>query len=195
HLVFLFSLLPSAISTHQAPLAIIPPAAPHLVNLRQIPGDDLNPRPDAVTIALHADEPDHNEIVRVTAVVSQQLGRAVKVVDYQVDVAVIIQIREGDSSTRSLLRQRRSELPGDFRKSPVAVVTAQQLALAIILQLWVNVPIGDEQIAPAVVVVIEEFGTPAYVRQANAGDVRLIRNVREHISPVVMVERVVLVYE
>src|SRR5262249_60906161 len=129
HLVFLFSLLPSAISTHQAPLAIIPPAAPHLVNLRQIPGDDFNPRPDAVTIALHADQPDRNEIVRVTAVVSQQLWRAVQVVDYQINIAVIIHVREGDSSSRPLLRQRRSELRGHFPNSPVSVATMQQLAL------------------------------------------------------------------
>src|SRR5262249_11387150 len=133
--VYFRPLLQAEVQT-QVALRHITPAATRFVNLSQIPGDDFNPRPGAVTIALHADKPDHNEIVSVTAVVSQQLWRAVQVVDYQVNIAVIIHVREGDSSTRPLLHQRRSELRGDFRKSPVAVVTVQQLALVIILQLW-----------------------------------------------------------
>src|SRR5262245_21553450 len=128
----------------QVALRHITPAAPHFVNLSQITGDDFNPRPDAITIALHADEPDNNKIVRITAVVSQQLWRAVQVVDYQVNIAVIIQVREGDSPTRPLLHQWFSELRGDFRKSPIAVVAMQQLALAVMLQLGVDVPVGDE---------------------------------------------------
>src|SRR5215813_14378067 len=111
--VYFRPLLQAEVQT-QVALRHITPAATRFVNLSQIPGDDFNPRPDAVTIALHSDQPDRNEIVRVTAVVAQQLWRAVQVIDYQVDVAIIIQIREGDSPTRSLLRQWRSALRGDF---------------------------------------------------------------------------------
>src|SRR5262245_28255818 len=98
----------------QVALRDITRAATHFVDLSQIAGDDFNLGADAVTIALYADQPNQNKIVRVPAVVAQQLWRAVQVVDHQVDITVIIQVRECDSSPGSLLYQRRSEQLGDF---------------------------------------------------------------------------------
>src|SRR5262249_18334894 len=102
---------------------------------------------------------------------------------------------ECDSAARPLLHQRRAELRGDLRKSPVTIVMMQQLALAVMLQLRIDMPVGHEQIDPSVVVVIKEPSSPADIRHAYRGDIRFIRNIREGIVAVVVIERVVIVHE
>src|SRR5688572_7492437 len=55
--------------------------------------------------------------------------------------------------------------------------------------------IGNKQIHPAVVVVVEKLRPPANVWQARGRDLRSIRKIRKRILAVVMIERVVLVCE
>src|SRR5215470_5212258 len=85
-------------------------AAPHFVYLRQIAGDDFDLGADAVAVALDADRPDRHEVIRVAAVVPQQLRRAVQIVDDNVNIAVIIQIAESHTTPRAQLHQRRAGL-------------------------------------------------------------------------------------
>src|SRR5262249_1092805 len=56
-------------------------------------------------------------------------------------------------------------------------------------------PVGDEQIDPSVVVVVEKFGPPADIRHAYRGDIRFIRDVREGVAAVAGVKRVLVVHE
>ena len=55
--------------------------------------------------------------------------------------------------------------------------------------------IGDKQIDPAVVIVIEKLRTPAHVRQTRRRDLSRVRKIGKRIRAVVTVQRVVLVGE
>src|SRR5947209_2780021 len=145
----------------QVALRDVAAAAPNLVRLREIAGDDFNTRADAVAIAPHADGLNQDGVVRVAAVVAQQLRRAVEVADDYVNVAVVVYVAEGDATAHALLRERGAELFADLGECAIAVVVVHELALAVVYELRIDVAVGDEQINPAVVVVVEELRPPA----------------------------------
>src|SRR5580765_7894637 len=55
--------------------------------------------------------------------------------------------------------------------------------------------VGYEQVDPPIVIIIEEFRSPADVGQAYRRDLSRIRNIGERVLSVVPVERVVIVVE
>src|SRR5260370_20797354 len=115
----------------QIALREITAAAVNFTNLCKITGNNLDARADAVAIALHADRLDQNRIVCTAAIISQQLRRAVQIVNYHVDVAIVIDVTKGRPSARALLNERRAELLSDFGKRAVAVVVMHKIALPV----------------------------------------------------------------
>ena len=119
-------------------------------------------------------------------------GGSVQIINHEVNVAVIVNVSEGDSSAHARLHQRTLPCDSHFAKRPIAIVFVQQAALAIVFQLRINMAIGYEQINPAVVVIVKELSSPTNVRDTYCGDFSCIRNIRERIMAVIMIERVVL---
>src|SRR4030088_3502158 len=99
------------------------------------------------------------------------------------------------SAARSFFRQSAAALHRDLRKGSIAVVSVQQLALAIVISLRVGVAVGNEQIDPAVVVVIEELGSPADISKAYRSHSGFEGNVRERIGANVAVKNIVFIVE
>src|SRR5438552_7030183 len=115
----------------QIVLRKITAATVNFVNLCQITGNDLDSRADAVTIALQSDRLNQNGIVCIAAIISQHLRRAIQIIDYYVNVAIVIEVAKGSSPSRALLREWRAESLSDFGECAVAVVVMHKITLPI----------------------------------------------------------------
>src|SRR5207245_11537427 len=73
-------------------------AAPNLVPLNQIAGHHLHACPQRIGIFPHANHLDCDPVVVVAAVVAQDGGLAVEIIDDDVDVAVVEEIAEGGAA-------------------------------------------------------------------------------------------------
>ena len=63
------------------------------------------------------------------------------------------------------------------------------------ISLRIRVAVGDEQIDPAVVVVIEELSSPADIRKAYRGHSGIVRNIGKRIGTNVTVKHIVFIVE
>src|SRR6185436_20149622 len=81
-------------------------AAAHLVDERRVARDDAHARADAVAVALDPDRLDDYRVVRIAAVVAEELRRAVEVVDDHVDVAVGVEVPEGGTPADARFAER-----------------------------------------------------------------------------------------
>src|SRR5256885_9468291 len=96
--IYLRSLLKSEMHS-QIALRKITAAAVQVASLGEIAGNDFDSRANAVAIAFHSHCLDQNGIAGVAAVVSQQLRRAIKIIDHDVDVTVVIDVTKGGAAT------------------------------------------------------------------------------------------------
>src|SRR5229473_584817 len=119
-------------------------AASNFIYLRQVPRYYLNSRAYAITIALHANCLDQYGIIRVAAVVTQQLRWSIQIGNHDVDITIIIDVAKCYTPSHPLFHERSAELRCHFREGAIAVVLEEQLALAIVFQLGVNVAIGHK---------------------------------------------------
>src|ERR1051326_4760838 len=94
----------------QIALREITAAAVNLANLGQIAGNNFDARANAVAIALHSDSLDQNGIAGVAAIVAQQLRRAVKIIDHDVDITVVINVAKRRAAAGALFGKGRAEL-------------------------------------------------------------------------------------
>src|SRR5262249_29305036 len=108
---------------------------------------------------------DEDRIIRVSAVVAQQLRRTVEVSNDQIHVSIIIDVAKRNPATRVRRGQNVAKLRRNFSERPVAIVVVQQTRLAIVRQLRINVPVRDKQIYPTIVVVVEKLRAPTDPRQ------------------------------
>src|SRR3954470_21253083 len=70
-----------------------------------------------------------------------------------------------------------------------------QVSLTISRQLRIDVPVHNQQIDPAIVVIVKEFCAPADQRKTYGSHLRRIRHVREGTLAIIVIERVVIVIE
>src|SRR5687768_13860895 len=170
-------------------------SAAHLVDLRQIARYNFHLRTYPAAIALHADSLDEDRVVYVSAIVAQHLGWTIEIANHKIDVAIVIDVAESDSATRTLLGQNSAKLGRHFGERTVAIVSMQQARLTIIWKLRIHVPVGHEKIHPTIVVVIKKPCAPTDVRHTGRRHLRSVGKVRKRIRAVVPIQRVVLVGE
>ena len=108
-------------------------------NLNQITGHNLDPCAECTAIAFDADQIDEQKVIAVSTIIAQQSWRAIQIVYYHVDVAVIVEIAKCGATTDGWLTHRRTDLRANLSKCAVAVVAVTQLALRV----------GDSQLAAA----------------------------------------------
>src|SRR5215216_1956595 len=87
-------------------------AAAHFVHRSQILAHHFHARAYAVAIAAAPHGFNEHAVVGVTPVVAQKRRRAIQVVDYYVDVAVVIDVSEGHPPTDTLLHEGVARLCG-----------------------------------------------------------------------------------
>src|SRR5205809_6521767 len=148
-------------------------SAANLVDLNKLARSDPDSGANGVTVRSCSHELQTYPVPGPgTSVVPQQHGRAVEIVDHDVDVPVLVEVAKSGSARRAGLRQRLPGGCGDFLERAVPEIAIKQLPLTVItpgigaFDLGIDVPVDHEQVQPAVVVVIEEFGSPAHVGNA-----------------------------
>ena len=94
----------------------------NFVPLGEIIADDLDARADDVAVLAAPQELYGNPVVVAAAIILQDGWPSVQVVDDRVDVAVVVEIPEGDAAAYARDHQCRAAFRGNFRKLAVALI-------------------------------------------------------------------------
>src|SRR5215469_877250 len=163
-------------------------------------GGQTNDRTDAIAIRSCANEFEAQAVIRPPFVM-KQVGWPAIGGDNHIEEAVIVDV--GISGRAGYFRsgKRLAHLSGDFRElsSPEIAEQVGRLgitdALLYALDLIFDVTVGDKNVGPAVVVVIEKEAAETEGHQRTAADFRLRRLVDKKTIALVVIERDHLVGE
>src|SRR4029077_5868260 len=142
-------------------------AARNFPDLREAARLDANPGPHGVTIALGSYPFEVEEMVPGAAAIVQQQRRVVVVAYNQVYQAVVVEVSEGHAPPGVPCLKTVSGELGSFHELAIALVVKQRVDLLVaglgcdLLDLGLNMSVRDEQIKPAVVVVVEKAAAKA----------------------------------
>src|SRR5213593_2088905 len=136
--------------------------------------DAAEARADAAAVGLHADQLDLEPIVLRRQIAAEKLGIIVDGIDYDVEVAVIVEIAEGAAARSNGNGDAGAGLAGDVGEAAVAEIFVEQLLLRVagfgleLLDFGIDMAVADENVRPAVVVHIEEAAAPAEILRVRA---------------------------
>ena len=143
-------------------LGEIAPTARGLGDLDQVSGPRCHARADRAAVGRAAREGDDQEVAPVPTVVAQQGRWAIEVVDDEVEVAVVVEIAARRAAADARCHEGRASVRRDLHEGAVAVVPVEQRPLTVggagvpAVELRVDMAVDDEEIEPAVVVVVED---------------------------------------
>src|SRR4029077_10814428 len=112
-------------------LRIIARSAHHLINLAVFPGRHLDTSADGRSVRARPHALDHDPIVLVAAIVAQQRGRPIQVVDDYVDITIVVEIPKGAAASQILDSNGWSGLPGNVFEMTVSKTAIQNLRLLV----------------------------------------------------------------
>src|SRR5215469_11102827 len=122
----------------------------------------------------------------------------VHVIDYNVDMAIIKEVAISHPACRSHFCKTGSLNRWNQGELSILVMEEQRSlgpggAPVLVIDPWVNMPVHNEEIEPAVIVVVEERSAPTEKWNGNLGDPGLERDIGEVRIAIIPVERVVVV--
>ncbi len=151
----------------QIALREIAAAARDLADLRQTACAEFQASAHGVTIALRSHQLERYKVISIaTTVVKQQRGIVV-VGNHQIDKAIVIKVPKAHAPCGMRSIESVAGGSGHVHEFSVTIVMKQRVDLFVanfgrdLLHFRVHVAIGDEEIEPAIVVVIEESATKA----------------------------------
>src|SRR2546425_10566760 len=136
--------------------------------------DAAEARADGAAVGLHADQLDLQPIVLRRQIAAEKLRIIVDGVDYDVEIAVIVEIAEGAAARGDGNGDAGAGLAGDVGEAAVAEIFVEQLLLRVagfgleLLDLGIDVTVADENVGPAVVVHVEKAAAPAEILRVRA---------------------------
>src|SRR5260370_34666925 len=158
----------------------IAPAASDCTNLREAAGQDVNAGAHRIAITLRANQFEIEEMVAVASAVAQQQGRVSIIAHNHIHETVVVEVCERHASPDVWRLESAAGALRRFRELAVAFVVEQRVDLLEmhvrrdLLHFRIDMAVGDEQIKPAVVVVIEEAAAKAEYFSSGNRDPRLI---------------------
>src|SRR5262249_48678255 len=135
-------------------------------------GHNFDARADAVTIGADPDQSDLKPMIAGAAIVQQQLRLLAIVAHQNIEVPIVIDIRQSRSPTHARKLKIRSEFVTHVLKDTTTGIAIEKLRLRVtslrVVQLNVvqNMPVSHEYVARSVVVVIDEKRTEAAVPES-----------------------------
>lgn len=114
----------------QAKIALrnVASAAAHILGLLMPPGADCYARANAITVRFGSSQSQKNPVA-VIAVVLEQAGRIVAVVDQDLDRAIVVKVGRRHAVAVQGSHYPRSGLERDVAESSVVLVPVEQFAL------------------------------------------------------------------
>src|SRR6516164_7123132 len=103
-------------------------------------------------------------MIGIAAVIAQQLRRLAVVVHQEVEIAVVVEITDSYAATHARQAKISAKLITNIFKDTAPAVAEHELRLGIArvgvvsLDVVEHMPVGDEDVARAVVVIIENAG-------------------------------------
>src|SRR5258708_326348 len=140
------------------------PAFPLIVK-EEVPGGNFHSRPYGITIGSCANQKNLEPMIGVAAIVAQQLRRLPIVADEDVEVSIVVKIGDGSAPAHARELKIRSQLVAHVLEYSMPGVPKHELRFrvgcigVVALNVVQNVTIGHEQIARAVVVIIDKART------------------------------------
>src|SRR5262245_66347238 len=95
--------------------------AANFVDLSQISAHNFDARSYAVAIALIADGLYQHGIIGISAIVAQNRGRSIEVVDHQIDISVIVEVSKSYSTTGVFFYDRLTILSRELATFAVGI--------------------------------------------------------------------------
>src|SRR5262249_42020392 len=151
----------------QIALRKITSSAGNFANLRHTPRSEPNACSHGIPVAFGPDQSEVDEVVACSTLISQQ-QRWIAVISYDdVNVAVIIEVRKRRAP--GCIRRLKT-LSGGFRhlgKFPIPLIVKQSIDLLVVnvgrdaLHFFVHMSVGDEDVEPPIIVIIEESAAEA----------------------------------
>src|SRR4051812_8064496 len=155
-------------------LRVVARSAGHLVQLRAPSSGHLHPGADPGPVRFGPHALDEDRVVPGAPIIPEERRRAVQIVDEHVDIAVVVEVAEGTSPAEILRGNRRTGFRGHIAEPAVSEIAIEQPWLPVrevklpAGDLRVDVAVGDEDVAPAVVVEVEEADAKADVLPVGA---------------------------
>src|SRR6266849_6327674 len=154
----------------QIVLREIASTAADLIHLNQVSGNGLHARVKRQPIALRSREFESDPVVILPAHVAKNHRFAVQILDHDVHTSIIEKIPEGRAAADLRHLNRRANLFADIAKRSIALVQEQELWLPVSgphiesVHLWIDVPVDEEKVWPAVIIKVKKCRAPANVR-------------------------------
>src|SRR5258708_27646561 len=185
----------------QIALRKIASSAAYLVLLDKIAGCGPQPRVEGQRAALCSLQFEADPVVTSTCLGAQNHRFAFQIFDHNLQAPIIEQIANCKPAAYLGNLYRRSGKLAYVTKGPVVLVEIEELRLAKFgadifgIHLWVDMPVHDDEVCPAIVVQIEESVSPSHIRRGSAGDAGRIRDVSKAERAVVAVQGGILLTE
>src|SRR5258706_16294190 len=112
-------------------LRIVARSAHYFVDLAVFTAGDPYPSPDGRAVRTNADALDHDPVILVPAIVTQQRRRPVQIVYDHIDVAVVVEISEGAAAAEVFCLYRWPGFCGNIFEAAVPQVAIQDLRLFV----------------------------------------------------------------
>ena len=135
-------------------------------------------------------------MIAIAATIMKQEWRVSIVCDNDIHEAVVIEIGEGNSAAHVGCFKTTAGRLGSFYELAIAFVVEEHIGLLVVnfrrglLDLRIDVPIGDKYVEPAIVIVVEKASAKAQHIMRGPGDSSLIADFSEKSRALVMSEMV-----
>src|SRR5215467_8368544 len=131
------------------------------------PSDDTDPSAYATAVGANSKRFDHQPTVLVATVVSKQAGSIVHIVDEDIQVTIVVEVAEGNSSRRACQLDCGTGSRRNVFEPAVAEIAIKNLWLSKrsihsgSFDFRIHMTIGQEDVEPTIVIDINETTTPA----------------------------------
>ena len=171
-------------------------AASNVSNLRDAAGLKTNASAHCVAIGLGADKFEVDEMISVRAAVMEQQRSVAVVGDDDIDETVVVEVGEGDPATHVVRLKDRTGRLAHLSELAIVFIVEERVVLFVVnfgrglLDFRIDVTIGNKEVEPAVIVVVEETSTKTENVVSRTGDAGLIADFVEKSFAVVLPEMV-----
>ena len=170
---------------------LVAAAAESVLYLPPSPRVEEHTRPDTVAIGSHAFQTQDQPVAAASGLVAQVNERLVLRLNNHVDPAVVVEVARGQASAEVQDLKRVARTGRDVRQAPVRPA-GQQLDRHFPREnrrIIADMPIGGDQVEPAVVIGIEEGDTKPQQVACGRGQAHGGRAIREQVTAQVAEKR------
>ena len=176
-------------------------ARPNLSDLPRAASVDRDSRADAETVASCLLELNGHPVMPRSLPVIQHRGHIIHVADHHIEIAVVVEIADRESPTRLGDLQSGARGLRDVDE-PACVVQEELILLAeafmqrrIVIDIWIDVPIGEEEVETAVQIGVEKRRAPSHAREGWTRQTEGSGQILEQVPVAIVIERVAVVRE